>query len=89
MKDKKKLGVMAQLVMLCAIPMVIMVLVVTFYSIDKMKTMVQDTTMEGLESLCQSVNAAYEAIDPGDYRLDGDTLYKGEYCVSENEDVID
>ena len=48
MKDKKKLGVMAQLIMLCAIPMVIMVLVVTFYSIGKMRDLVQDSTMEGL-----------------------------------------
>ena len=89
MKDKKKLGVMAQLIMLCAIPMVIMVLVVTFYSIGKMRDLVQDSTMEGLENLCQSVYAAYEAIDPGDYRMDGDTLYKGDYCVTEHEEVID
>lgn len=89
MKDKKRLGVMAQLVMLCAIPMVIMVLVVTFYAINKMRSMVQDTTMEGLESLCQGVYAAYEAIDPGDYWLNGEMLYKGKYCVSEKEDVID
>lgn len=89
MKDKKRLGVMAQLVMLCAIPMVIMVVVVTFYAIGKMRNMVQDTTMEGLENLCRSVYAAYDAIDPGAYRLEGETLYKGEYCVSENEDVID
>jgi len=42
MKDKKKLGVIAQLIMLCAIPMVIMVLVVTFYSIGKMRDLVQE-----------------------------------------------
>ena len=89
MKDKKKLCVMAQLIMLCAIPMVIMVLVVTFYSIGKMRDLVQDSTMEGLENLCQSVYAAYEAIDPGDYRMDGDTLYNGDYCVTEHEEVID
>lgn len=89
MKDKKRLGVMAQLVMLCAIPMVIMVLVVTVYAIGKMRSMVQDTTMEGLGNLCQSVYAAYEAIDPGDYRVDGDILYKGDYCVTEHEEVID
>lgn len=89
MKDKKRLGVMAQLVMLCAIPMVIMVLVITFYAINKMRAMVQDTTMEGLESLCQGVYAAYEAVDPGDYWLNGEMLYKGKYCVSEKEDVID
>ena len=50
MKDKKRLGVMAQLVMLCAIPMVIMVLVITFYAIGKMRNMVKDTTMEGLKN---------------------------------------
>jgi methyl-accepting chemotaxis protein len=89
MKDKKRLGVMAQLVMLCAIPMIIMVLVVTVYAIGKMRSMVQDTTMEGLENLCQSIYAAYEAIDSGDYRLEGDMLYKGDYCVTEHEEVID
>ena len=89
MKDKKRLGVMAQLVMLCAIPMVIMVLVITFYAIGKMRNMVKDTTMEGLKNLCQSVYAAYEVIDAGDYRLEGDDLYKGDYCVTEHEDVID
>ena len=89
MKDKKRLGVMAQLVMLCAIPMIIMVLVVTVYAIGKMRSMVQDTTMEGLENLCQSIYAAYEAIDSGDYRLEGDMLYKGDYCVREHEEVID
>lgn len=80
---------MAQLVMLCAIPMIIMVLVVTVYAIGKMRSMVQDTTMEGLENLCQSIYAAYEAIDSGDYRLEGDMLYKGDYCVTEHEEVID
>ncbi len=89
MKDKKRLGVMAQLVMLCAIPMIIMVLVVTVYAIGKMRSMVQDTTMEGLKNLCQSIYAAYEAIDSGDYRLEGDMLYKGDYCVTEHEEVID
>ena len=75
--------------MLCAIPMIIMVLVVTVYAIGKMRSMVQDTTMEGLENLCQSIYAAYEAIDSGDYRLEGDMLYKGDYCVTEHEEVID
>ena len=89
MKQKKKLGVMAQLVMLCVIPMVVMVAAVTVYAISTMRSMVQDTTMEGLEDLCQSVYAAYDALDPGAYWMEGDTLYKGEYCVSEHEEVID
>lgn len=89
MKKQKKLSVMAQLVMLCVIPLVIMVAFVTVYSINTMRKMVHDTTMEGLENLCQSVYAAYEALDSGEYRMEGEALYKGNYCVSENVNIID
>ena len=89
MKKQKKLSVMVQLVMLCVIPLVIMVVSVTVYSISTMRKMVHDATMEGLENLCQSVYAAYDAIDPGAYRMEGEALYKGDYCVSENLDILD
>ena len=89
MKKQKKLSVMAQLLMLCVIPLEIMVTFVTVYAIVTMRNMVHDATMDGLESLCRSVYAAYEALDPGEYRMEGDTLYKGDYCVSENVDIID
>lgn len=75
--------------MLCVIPLVIMVTFVTVYAIGTMRNMVHDATMDGLESLCRSVYAAYEALDPGEYRMEGDTLYKGDYSVSENVDIID
>ena len=65
MKKQKKLSVMAQLVMLCVIPMVIMVAFVTVYAIGTMRNMVHDSTKEGLENLCRSVFGAYEAFDPG------------------------
>ena len=89
MKKQKKLGVMAQLVMLCVIPMVVMVAAITVYAISTIRNQVQEATMDGLEDLCQSVYAAYDALDPGTYRMEGDILYKGEYCVSEHEEVID
>lgn len=89
MKKQKKLSVMTQLVLLCAVPMVIMMAFVTVYSINTMRKMTHDATMEGLENLCQSVFAAYDALDSGVYRMEGDTLYKGDYCISENVDVID
>lgn len=89
MKKQKKLSVMTQLVLLCAVPMVIMMAFVTVYSINTMRKLTHDATMEGLENLCQSVFAAYDALDNGAYRMEGETLYKGNYCVSENVDVID
>lgn len=89
MKKQKKLGVLAQLVMLCVIPLVIMVASVTVYSISTMRDMVKNSTMEGLANLCQSVFAAYEALDPGAYYMEGEALYKGDYCISDHVDVID
>ena len=89
MKQQKKLGIMAQLLMLCVIPMVIMVASITVYAISTMRSMVHDTTMEGLQNLCQSVYAAYDALDSGAYRMEGEALFKGEYNISENVDIID
>ena len=89
MKQQKKLGIMAQLVMLCVLPMVIMVACITVYAINTMRAMVHDTTMEGLQNLCQSVFAAYDALDSGAYRMEGDTLFKGDYNITENGDIID
>lgn len=89
MKNKKSMGIMTQLVMLCVLPMIIMVACITVYSINTMRSMVHDTTMEGLQNLCQSVFAAYDALDTGEYRMEGDSLYKGDYNISENGDIID
>lgn len=89
MKQQKKLGIMAQLVMLCVLPMVIVVACITVYAINTMRAMVHDTTMEGLQNLCQSVFAAYDALDSGAYRMEGDTLFKGDYNITENGDIID
>lgn len=89
MEKQKKISVKTQLVLLCAVPMVIMVAAVAVYSISTMRKMTHDATMEGLENLCQSVFAAYDALDSGAYRMEGDILYKGDYCISENVDVID
>ncbi len=89
MEKQKKISVKTQLVLLCAIPMIIMVAAVTVYSINTMKKLTHDATMDGLQNLCQSVYAAYDALDGGHYRMEGETLYKGDYCISENVDIID
>lgn len=89
MKKQKKFSVRAQLVLMCIVPMVIMVATVTVYSISTMRKMTHDATMEGLENLCQSVSAAYDGLDSGDYWMVEDVLWKGSYCVSKHENVID
>lgn len=88
-KRKKGLGILPKMVLMCSLPMVILEVVITVYAINALQDGMKAEALEGLSNVCQSVVAAYEAVDSGDYYLEGDVLYKGDYCVTENEAVID
>lgn len=88
-KKKKGLSVLAKLVFMCAIPIFILGLLITVYSVNALEEGMQGEALTSLNYLCQSVSAAYEALDSGDYHLEGEVLYKGDFSVSENESVID
>lgn len=86
---KKRFGVMTELMALVIIPLLALGTVVTVYGVETLRSMVKDETIDGLRMLCTSVHAAYEAIDPGEFHLEGDLLYKGDYAITEDEDLID
>lgn len=86
---KKKAGIMAELLALVVVPLLVLGVTISVYSVETLRSTVKQQTLNGLSLLCTSVHAAYDALDPGDYWLDGDILYKGEYCITGNEDVID
>lgn len=88
-KKKKGMGILPKMVLMCSLPMIILEVVITLYSMNALQNGMQSEAFNGLSDLCQSVASAYEAVDAGDYHMDGELLYKGEYCVTENEDVID
>ena len=88
-KKKKGLGILPKMVLMCSLPMIIVEVVIAVYSINALQDGMKSEAFDGLSNVCQSVAAAYEAIDSGDYRLEGDVLYKGDYCVTENVAVID
>ncbi len=88
-KKKKGIGILPKMVLMCSLPMIILEVVITLYSMNSLQNGMKSEALEGLSNVCQSVAAAYEAVDSGDYRLEGDVLYKGEYCVTDNVDVID
>lgn len=89
MEKKKKIGIMAELLALIVIPLLILGTIITVYAVETMRSLVKQQTLNGLSLLCNSVHAAYDALDPGEYRVDGDLLYKGEYCITDHEAVID
>ncbi len=88
---KGKIGILGQLIAICAIPLIVVALVVNIFSTATLKNMVREEVMTGLKNLCHSVVAAYDSFAPGDYWLadDGETLYKGDFCVTRHEEVID
>ncbi|MCM1144331.1 MAG: methyl-accepting chemotaxis protein [Blautia sp.] len=90
MHEKKKgISVLTKIILMCSLPMIILGTVIAFYSISVLMHGMQDEALSALSYLCQSVSASYDAIDSGDYRMDGEKFYKGEYCISDNEGVID
>lgn len=88
-KKKKGMGILPKMVLMCSLPMIILEVVITVYAINALQDGMKSEAFNGLNNVCQSVAAAYEAVDSGDYRLEGDVLYKGDYCVTENVAVID
>ncbi|MCH5256300.1 MAG: cache domain-containing protein [Lachnospiraceae bacterium] len=90
MDNKKKgVSVLVKIVLMCCIPMIILGAVISFYSVNVLKTAMKDEALKSLNYLCQSVIAAYDEIDEGDYHLEGEDLFKGDYSVTDNTDVID
>lgn len=89
MKKKKGISLLAKIIAMCSLPMILLSLIIALYSSNVMMQGMQEEALGGLKNLCQSVSAAYDEIDAGDYRMEGEMLYKGDYSVTENEDVID
>ena len=88
-KKKKGLSVLAKIILMCLLPMIILGAVITIYSVDALTKGMQSEALTSLSYLCQSVSASYDALDPGDYYMEGDKLFKGSYPVTDNEDIID
>lgn len=88
-KKKKGLSVLAKIILMCALPMIILGIIITVYSVNVLVAGMQSEAVTSLNYLCQSISASYDAIDSGDWHMDGENLYKGDFSVSDNVDVID
>lgn len=72
------------------LPALIMGLVMTIVGVTAIRQGMQEEVFASLEAIAVSIDAAYMAIDEGDYSLSDDNeLFKGELNVTENENLID
>ncbi len=88
-KKKKGLGILAKLILVCALPVICADVILAVYSINALQSGMKEKVMQGLSLLCQSVSASYDAIDPGEYSVKGYLLYKGDYNITAHEDILD
>ncbi|MDD3369307.1 MAG: cache domain-containing protein [Lachnospiraceae bacterium] len=72
------------------IPLVIMAVVVTVFSVKSMETALQNEALSGLQATATAVNAGYTSINSDPYSIneDGD-MVKGDFNITQNEAVID
>lgn len=88
-KKKVKVSFKAKVMMGALIPLVFAIVILNVYVLHSMRVGMEDEVLTGLEELCYSVSASYDAISDGDFSLEGENLMKGSYDVTENENVID
>ena len=86
---KRGISILFKITGMFILPMILLEVVLMLYAMNALQKGMEDEALAGLNHLCQSVAAAYDAMDSGDYYMDGELLYKGEYCVTEGEDIID
>ncbi|MCH5252670.1 MAG: methyl-accepting chemotaxis protein [Lachnospiraceae bacterium] len=89
MKKKVKISLKWEFLGVSVLPMLILAVIITLYAVNSLQTNMKEEALAGLEDVCHSVDAAYTALDAGDYVLQGDDLMKGTVNVTQNETLID
>ena len=90
-KQKKGMSLVVKLIALAVIPVILVGVVLCVTAVNTTKQGISETELSSLDMLSTSVAAAYDALDPGDYwvNLENNHLMKGDFDISEAEDIID
>lgn len=89
-KKGKGFSLMRRLLCMSIIPVVVLAAVVTVSAIVSMVDGMRQESLTGLRNIANCMQAAYNALDPGDYALDEQgELMKGGLNVSADEELID
>ena len=85
----KRGGVRLQLYLLTFTPLLCTILILSLVSMKSIRSGMQSEVMDGLSDMANGVQAAYNLVDPGDYSVKDDQLYKGVSNLSDNIDMLD
>lgn len=76
-KKKLKLPFGVLLVMLTMLPMVLLVVVSLITSVSKLKTSLEESNKQSVESVCFSLTESFNNLSAGEWSLNNGELYKG------------
>lgn len=89
MKKKKGLSLIAKLILSAVVPVFLTGGIVTFVGINALVTGMKTEKLSDLAVLADSIAAAYEALDDGEYYLEQGSLWKGSTNVSAQTELLD
>lgn len=84
---KRKKGIMMRLVIMGIVPLLVGCLILVAFGGIAMKDGFMERSEDAMEYLASAVRGAYDNMD-GEYRIEGDNLYKGDYNITENSDAM-
>lgn len=89
MKKKKGLSLVVKLILIAVVPVLLTGGIVTYVGINALTTGMRTEKLDDLITLADSIAAAYDALDDGEYYLDGSSLMKGNLNITEQTALLD
>lgn len=80
---KVRTGIMTKILLMALGPLLVLAVISTVFSARTIRVGMEDEAIKRLEDITDGINQALNALGEGDYRLEGETLYKGEENISE------
>lgn len=80
---KFRTGIMMKILFMALGPLLMLAVISTVFSARTIRVGMEEEAIKRLEDITSGVNQALNALGEGDYRLEGETLYKGEENISE------
>lgn len=87
-KKRLKLPFSVLLVLLTMLPMVLLAVVSFVVSVGKLKSSLEDSNRQSVESVCFSLMEAYDTMYEGDWRMINGELYKGANYVGHTQNFL-
>ena len=89
MKKRKGFSLVAKLILIAVVPVLLTGGIVTYVGINALTTGMKTEKLDDLTTLAESIAAAYDALDDGEYYLNGSNLMKGNLDVTEQTALLD